>query len=361
MANGKPAGKLSASKPSASKPPASKPKPVNLALQGGGAHGAFTWGVLDALLAEERLEIRAISGTSAGAMNAVALAEGMAAGGREGARRQLRLFWERVADQARYSPIQRSLFDRLFGSWNIEQTPGFLWFEWMSRVASPYETNPLDLNPLREVLEQEIDFGKVQSCSNLQLFIAATNVHTGRVTIFDQKTLTADHVLASACLPSIFQAVEIDGVPYWDGGYTGNPALFPLFQANDSQDLLIIQITRMIRQELPRTARAIENRLNEITFNAPLLAEYRAIDFVLRLLEENRLPGEKYRKLRLHRIDADKALDDLNASSKVNAEPDFVELLFTRGQKAGKAWLARNYDAIGKEATFDIGAMVRGK
>jgi NTE family protein len=338
---------------------AAAPKPINLALQGGGAHGAFTWGVLDALLADERIEIRAISGTSAGAMNAVALAEGMAEGGREGARTALRAFWERVSDGARYSPIQRTLFDRLLGSWDIEQTPGFLWFEWMTRVASPYETNPLDLNPLRDVLREEIDFTKVQGCKGVQLFIAATNVHTGRVTIFDQKRLTAEHVLASACLPSLFQAIEIDGVPYWDGGYTGNPALFPLFQANDSADLLIVQITRMIRKELPITARAIENRLNEITFNAPLLAEYRAIEFVLRLLAEQRVPDERYRALRLHRIDADKALADLVASSKVNAERSFIELLFGRGRKAGEAWLSRHYEAIGHEATFDVAALLR--
>ncbi|MCZ8376393.1 MAG: patatin-like phospholipase family protein [Beijerinckiaceae bacterium] len=334
-------------------------KSLNLALQGGGAHGAFTWGVLDALLEDERLEIRAISGSSAGAMNAVALAEGMSEGGREGAREQLRAFWTRISDGARYSPIQRTLADRLFGLWDIEQTPGFLWFEWMTRVASPYETNPLDLNPLREVLQVEIDFTKVRACSQTQLFIAATNVHTGRVTIFDQKTLTAEHVLASACLPSLFQAIEIDGVPYWDGGYTGNPALFPLFQANDSRDLLIVQITRMIRKELPKTARAIENRLNEITFNAPLLAEYRAIEFVQRLLEENRIPADRYRSLLLHRIDADKALGDLSASSKVNAEKGFIELLFARGRKAGESWLAKNFDAIGRESTFDIAALLR--
>lgn len=339
----------------------SAPKPIHLALQGGGAHGAFTWGVLDAILGEERLEIRAISGASAGAMNAVALAEGMAEGGREGARRQLRSFWERVADGARYSPIQRNLFDRLLGRWNVEQTPGFLWFEWMSRVASPYETNPLDLNPLREVLREEIDFEKVRRCRDVRLFITATNVATGRVAVFDQKDLTASHVLASACLPSLFQAVEIDGIPYWDGGYTGNPALFPLFKAGDSSDVLIVQITRMQRKELPRTARAIENRLNEITFNASLLGELRAIEFVQRLLDQGRVSPEHYRRLRLHRIDADKALHDLQSSSKVNAEPDFVQLLFERGQHAGLKWLDRNFDALGERSTLDLQAIVSGR
>jgi NTE family protein len=335
-------------------------KPVNLALQGGGAHGAFTWGVLDAILEDEGLAIQAISGASAGAMNAVALVEGFAEDGYDGARRQLRAFWERVSDSARYSPIQRNLFDRLFGRWGIEQTPGFLWFEWLSHVTSPYETNPLDLNPLRDVLTAEIDFTRIRACSNIKLFIAATNVHTGRIEVFDQGKLTAAHVLASACLPSIFRAVEIDGVPYWDGGYTGNPALFPLFHATGSADVLIIQLTRMIRRELPTTARAIENRLNEISFNAPLLGELRAIEFVQRLIDEGRLPGDRYRRLRLHRIDADKALADLDASSKINAERDFVELLFERGRKAGKAWLKKNLADVGVRDTVDLGAILRG-
>ncbi len=338
-----------------------KPKPINLALQGGGAHGAFTWGVLDAILADERLEIRAISGTSAGAMNAVALAEGMADGGREGARQQLRSFWERIGDGARYSPIQRSLFDHLLGQWGVEQTPGFLWFEWMSRIASPYETNPLDLNPLRDVLKAEIDFEKVRRCTGMQLFIGATNVHTGRITVFDQRELTEAHVLASACLPSLFKAVEIDGIPYWDGGYTGNPALFPLFRVGESGDLLIVQLNRVIRKETPTTARAIENRLNEITFNASLLGELRAVAFVQRLLDEGRLTADRYRRLRLHRIDADKALADLAASSKINAAPDFIELLFKRGRIAGERWLEKNFDAIGIRDTLDVAGLVSGR
>lgn len=337
------------------------PKPINLALQGGGAHGAFTWGVLDAILADERLKIVGISGTSAGAMNAVALAEGMADDGPEGARKQLRSFWERIGDGARYSPIQRGLFDRLLGQWGVEQTPGYLWFEWMSRVASPYETNPLDLNPLRDVLRDEIDFAKVRRCAGIKLFIAATNVHTGRITVFNQKELTAAHVLASACLPSLFKAVEIDGIPYWDGGYTGNPALFPLFKVNESADLLIVQLNRVIRKETPTTARAIENRLNEITFNASLLGELRAIEFVQRLLDDDRVPSDRYRRLRLHRIDADRALADLQASSKANAEPDFIQWLFTRGAAAGKRWLAKNYDAIGVRATLDVAAVLSGQ
>jgi NTE family protein len=337
------------------------PKPVNLALQGGGAHGAFTWGVLDAILEDERLKIVGVSGTSAGAMNAVALAEGLADGGPEAARHQLRRFWERVSDQARYSPIQRTLFDRLLGQWNIEQTPGYLWLEWMSRVASPYETNPLDLNPLRDALKAEIDFDKVRNCKEVQVYIGATNVHTGRITVFDQKELTAAHVLASACLPSLFKAVEIDGIPYWDGGYTGNPALFPLFQANESADLIIVQLNRVIRKETPMTARAIENRLNEITFNASLLGELRAIEFVQRLVDQGRVSPDHYRRLRMHRIDADKALRDLAASSKVNAERDFVEMLFKRGHDAARRWIADHYNDLGVRDTLDLSVLISGK
>lgn len=243
----------------------------------------------------------------------------------------------------------------------METSPGFQWYEWMSRIASPYETNPLDLNPLRDVLKSEIDFEKVRACSGIQLFIAATNVETGRVTVFDQKKLDAEHVLASACLPQLFQAVEIDGVPYWDGGYVGNPALFPLFKASESRDLLIIQITRMIRKGVPKTARAIENRLSEITFNASILGELRAIEFVQRLVDTGVLAGTEYRRLYLHRINADKALADLQASSKINAEPDFIALLFKRGQKAGRSWIKANHDKLGVRDSIDLAALVQGR
>lgn len=334
------------------------PRPLSLALQGGGAHGAFTWGVLDALLEEPALRIEAISGASAGAMNAVALVEGFAEGGPQGAREQLRRFWERIANRAAYSFIQRDLLGRLMGQWDVEQSPGFLWWEWLSLFSSPYQSNPLDLNPLRDVLEDEIRFELVRKCTSIKLFISATNVHTGRVTVFDQSKLEAKHVLASACLPRVFRAVEIGGVPYWDGGYVGNPALFPLFHAGESQDILLIQITRMIRKETPKTARAIENRLNEITFNASLMGELRAIEFVQRLLDQQAVSPERYRRLRMHRIDADQALGDLNASSKLNIERDFIEELFGRGRKAGEMWLRLNREKVGRTATLDLASLV---
>lgn len=335
-------------------------KRINLALQGGGAHGAFTWGVLDAILADERVEIAAISGASAGAMNAVALAEGYVEGGREGARKQLRRFWERVSERAQFSPIQRNLFDKLMGSWDVEDSPGYLWFEYWSSFVSPYDVGLADMNPLRDVLREQINFRKVRACGAIPLFISATNVETGRVTVFDHTALDAEHVLASACLPTIFRAIEIDGAPYWDGGYVGNPALFPLFTANESRDILIVQITRMIRKGVPQRRQEIDNRLSEITFNASMLGELRAIEFVQRLVDSGaKLPGE-YRRLFLHRLDADSALADLKPSSKLNAERAFIEMLFTRGQQAGADWLASHYADLGQRDTIDLRSLVLG-
>ncbi|EBV3599990.1 patatin-like phospholipase family protein, partial [Salmonella enterica subsp. enterica serovar Virchow] len=206
-------------------------KAINLALQGGGSHGAFTWGVLDRLLEDGRLRIAAVSGTSAGAMNAVALADGFVRGGADGAREKLRDFWRSVARKGRFSPVQRMPWDVLWGNWSVENTPGFVWFDTLSRVYSPYLANPLNLNPLREVVEREIDFENVRRCKAIEVFVSATNVQTGQLRVFGGKEVTSETVMASACLPQIFQAVEIGGVSYWDGGYGGNPALTPFFAA----------------------------------------------------------------------------------------------------------------------------------
>jgi len=335
-------------------------KKINLALQGGGAHGAFTWGVLDAILDDPRVEIAAISGASAGAMNAVALAEGYVEGGREGARKQLRRFWESVSQRAKFSPIQRGLFDKLMGNWDVESSPGFLWFEYWSTIVSPYDVGLSDMNPLRDVLREQVDFRKVRACGAIPLFISATNVETGRVTVFDHTALDAEHVLASACLPTIFRAIEIDGVPYWDGGYVGNPALFPLFTGSVSHDILIVQITRMIRKGVPQRRQEIDNRLSEITFNASMLGELRAIEFVQRLVDSGvKLPGD-YRRLFLHRIDADAALADLKPSSKLNAERAFIEMLFERGRNAGLVWLDAHHADLGQRDTIDLRSLVLG-
>ncbi|MCY1706543.1 patatin-like phospholipase family protein [Pannonibacter sp. SL95] len=330
-------------------------KRINLALQGGGAHGAFTWGVLDWLLEDDRIDIDGISGTSAGAMNAVALASGYHAGGSEGAREALERFWRRVSEHAFLSPIKRSPLDVALGQWSLDFSPSYLAFDLISRFASPYEFNPLNVNPLREVVEETVDFEAVRACDGLRLFLAATNVQTGKIRVFSGKEITLDAVMASACLPHMFQAVEIDGVPYWDGGYMGNPPLYPLFYETGTQDTVLIQINPIERAETPRTAREILNRLNEITFNSTLLREMRSIDFVSRLIQEGKLSAEKYMDVRLHRIDGE-ALKPLQASSKVNAEWAFLKELHRIGRETAASWVERNFDHIGNRSTVDLRA-----
>lgn len=330
-------------------------KRINLALQGGGAHGAFTWGVLDWLLEDDRIDIDGISGTSAGAMNAVALASGYHAGGSEGAREALERFWRRVSEHAFLSPIKRSPLDVALGQWSLDFSPSYLAFDLISRFASPYEFNPLNVNPLREVVEETVDFEAVRACDGLRLFLSATNVQTGKIRVFSGKEITLDAVMASACLPHMFQAVEIDGVPYWDGGYMGNPPLYPLFYETGTQDTVLIQINPIERAETPRTAREILNRLNEITFNSTLLREMRSIDFVSRLIQEGKLSAEKYMDVRLHRIDGE-ALKPLQASSKVNAEWAFLKELHRIGRETAASWVERNFDHIGNRSTVDLRA-----
>ncbi|KQZ29526.1 patatin [Mesorhizobium sp. Root552] len=333
---------------------ASQRKKINIALQGGGSHGAFSWGVLDRILEDGRLDIVAVSGTSAGAMNAVALADGFVRGGVDGARQKLSDFWRAVARKGRFSPVQRTPWDMLWGNWSVENTPGFVWFDTMSRVFSPYVANPLDLNPLRDAVEQEIDFGNVRNCKALQLFISATNVETGQLRVFSAGEITLDSVMASACLPQLFRAVEIEGIPYWDGGYGGNPALFPFFKAAQTEDVLLVQINPVVREGTPTSANEIQNRIDEITFNAGLLREFRAIAFVKELIAAGRLPHGEYRDIRMHRIDADEAFKDLSASSKINAEWAFLEYLRDLGRSAAGDWLENNFDAIGERATLDL-------
>lgn len=333
---------------------AEEKKPINIALQGGGSHGAFSWGVLDRLLEDGRLDIKAVSGTSAGAMNAVALADGWMRGGAEGARAKLEDFWRAVARKGRFSPVQRSPWDMLWGNWSIENTPGYIWFDTMSRVFSPYVANPLNLNPLRDVVAEEIDFANVRACKDIDLFISATNVETGQLRVFSDGEIDLDTVMASACLPQIFQAVDIKGVPYWDGGYGGNPAIYPFFKANDTDDVLLVQINPVIREQTPKTANEIQNRIDEITFNAGLLREFRAIAFIKELIAAGRLPHGEFHDIRMHRIDADEAFKDLSASSKVNAEWAFLEYLRDLGRTAASDWLEDNFDSVGKQATLDL-------
>lgn len=337
-----------------------KRKPIGLALQGGGAHGAFTWGVLDAMLEDDRVEIAAISGTSAGAMNAVALADGLECRDENRAREKLDELWAAVGKAALHSPIQRNPISVFFGDWGLESSPTFQAFDAMSRIVSPYEGNPLNLNPLRDILEKVIDFEKVRACERTKVYVCATNVETGRARVFDRRQLTVDMVLASACLPNIHHAVEVDGVPYWDGGFTGNPALFPLRGDAGVSDIVVVQINPVERQGTPRTAREIADRVNEITFNASLLSELRSIDFVRRLIGKGVLTEGEYQTLRLHRIENGEELNPLGASSKLNAEPAFLHHLRDLGRATAFEWLDCNYDLIGEESSFDIREMFQG-
>ncbi|MBB3896679.1 patatin-like phospholipase family protein [Roseococcus suduntuyensis] len=334
-------------------------KKIELALQGGGAHGAYSWGVLDRLLEDGKLDIEAISGTSAGAMNAVVLADGLVRGGREGAREALEKFWRAVSDAARFSPIQRSPIDRLMGRWSLDTSPGYIAMDLLSRLASPYELNLFDLNPLRDVVEATVDFDNVNACQSVKLFVTATNVRTGLPRTFRRGELTVDAVMASACLPTLYKAVEIDGEPYWDGGYMGNPALYPLVDESDCRDLMIVQINPIRSDELPTTAAEIQNRLNEITFNAALIKELRAITLLRRLIKAEGLENERYRDMRLHRIGG-QGLEHLSSSSKLNAEWDFLTYLRDHGRAAADAWLAQHRDDIGQRSTFDPDTLFLG-
>lgn len=333
-------------------------KPISLALQGGGAHGAFTWGVVDRLLEEESLSISGISGTSAGAMNAVVMASGLAKGGPAQARAALTEFWRDVSRDGRLSPLQRTAFDRLLGNWSLAKNPAYIAFEVASRFLSPYDFNPLNINPLRDILHAHVDFEAIRA-SQVKVFISATNVHTGRARIFGHEEMTPEAVMASACLPFLFQAVEIDGVPYWDGGYMGNPPLFPLYEHVEADDILLVQINPILREETPRTSAEIQNRINEITFNASLLAQLRAIDQVTQLIEQGLLTrwtlgSSGFRRVRLHRIGGADQLVDLDLSSKMNAEWAFLQHLRDLGRLAAEDFIAQHGDDVGKRSTLDL-------
>ncbi|WP_342361285.1 patatin-like phospholipase family protein [Terrarubrum flagellatum] len=327
-------------------------KSISLALQGGGAHGAFTWGVLDAFLADGRIRIDAISGTSAGAVNGALVVDGFQEGGAEGARKQLDVFWRAISGDSSWTSSQRDLLGRFLSGVDPGRMFANAWFDWFSSFASPYDFNPLNLNPLRDLLDEQIDFKRLRAHDEIKLFVTATNVRSGKIKVFEGKELTADHVMASACLPLLFHAVEINGEAYWDGGYMGNPALFPLFYGGKSADVLLVQLNPIFRNHVPTTAQDIQDRLNEITFNSSLLREFRAVDFVQRLVDQGLLPQDKYMRVRMHRIDADKALKDFDASTKMDSGFDFLLKLKQSGQRAARAWLKKHFDDLGVRETL---------
>jgi len=335
-------------------------KHINLALQGGGALGAFTWGVLDHLLDDGRLTVEGISGASAGAVNAIMLADGLARGGPEEARKRLADFWRAASLGGNLPEMQRRAVDRLFSFWPIADTPVGLWMQALTRYLSPYEFNPLNINPLKELIERFVDFEAVRACKDLQLFISATNVRTGQLRVFRREEMTADMILASACLPHLFRAVEIDGEPYWDGGYVGNPSLYSLIGRTQTENLLLVQINPAERKLPPKTRDEILARINEITFNASLMSELRGIAFVSKLIDEGKLPrgiGEgQYRRLNIHRIALEGSAQKLDAANRLHTDFDFFDMLRTNGKRATRRFLDAHYDDIGVRSTVDFEA-----
>jgi NTE family protein len=312
--------------------------------------------VLDRFLEEPWLRIEAISGTSAGAMNAAVLADGWTAGGAAGARRALDQYWRRVTEVAAFSPLQRSPLDRLMGRWTLDTSPAYLMFDLISRVLSPYDLNPLGFNPLRDILAESIDFGRLAR-SPIKLFITATKVRTGRGRIFRNAEITADVLLASACLPTMFRAVEIDGEAYWDGGFAGNPTITPLVRESDAHDTILVQINPIERPGTPRSAAEILNRLNEVSFNSPLTKELRMIALLRQVVDPGRGEGGRWAHMRAHRISTG-LLAELGASSKLNAEAAFVGMLRLEGRRAASRFLDAHADDLGKRSTVDLDVLL---
>lgn len=329
-------------------------KKISLALQGGGSHGAFTWGVLDRLLSDGRLEIEGISGTSAGAMNATLLAYGLALGGADEARAKLNQFWQEIIEFGKFSFLKPSWFDKMVSCGNMDFSPSFLFFDYLAKLFSPYELNPLNINPLRDILAKIVDFDVLHEKEVCKLFIAATNVNTGRLHIFKNAEVSLLSVMASACLPFLFQAVKIDDEHYWDGGYIGNPPLFPLINETKSQDILIIQINPVNTSILPTSAREIFDRINTISFNSSLIRELRAVDFVTKLIDSGELSADKHKRVFIHAIDADSIIQNLGVSSKLNTDSEFINYLYTSGQQLADDFLNQHFDKIGKESSIDI-------
>lgn len=331
------------------------PKILDLALQGGGSHGAFTWGVMEALLEDERIKIDGLCGTSAGAMNATIFSYGMLRNGRKGAIDLLNKFWKRISTQQNFSVLQPSAIDKKSGSAKLGYSPVYQMFDFYTLLFSPYQFNPTDYNPLRDVLLEMIDFEELKFTKENKLFVCATNVRTGRAKVFDTKNISVDAVMASACLPFLFKAVEIDGEAYWDGGYMGNPPIFPLIDNAESTDVLLIQINPIEIEKIPQTADEIRDRINTLSFNTSLMHEMRRVNMLQRLLAMGLNIGDGgEHKILIHHINPQEIMAGMTASSKLNADWEFLKILKEKGKKAAQEWVKLNFDKIGKVSTCDI-------
>jgi NTE family protein len=331
-----------------------KKRKLNLALQGGGAHGAFTWGVLDRLLEEKGLEIVGVSGTSAGAVNGACLIYGLTQGGNEAARGVLSEFWRKNSESQQHSPLQPTILDKMLSNGNIDFNPFFLFFSMISKSFSPYQWNPLMKNHLKDLLLDVIDFDAIQKERKHKLFLTATNIRTSKVKIFHNPEITVDAVCASACLPHLFQAVEIEGEFYWDGGYIGNPAMFPLFEQTQCTDLMLIQIDNIDYNKVPTKMSEIIDRATDISFNSSLMREMRAIDFVTKIIEKGFDDDGRLIKTNIHYISTGDLMNHYSGSSKANVDWDWLCYLRENGRTKAEAWIREHYEKIGKRSSCDI-------
>ena len=326
---------------------------VALALQGGGSHGAFTWGVLDRLLEEESIEIIGATGASAGAMNAVCLADGLAHGGPEQARRQLRRFWKAIGEMPGLGSLMGWLPGETLAHMRIEQTPPYAMLDSLRRNLTPEQFNPLHVNPLRDLLGQMIDFDRLRATKEVIVQVCATNVEKARRRVFSNEDISIDAVMASATLPDLFPAVEIDGEHYWDGGFSGNPAMAGLITRLPKCDFIIVRIDPVIRKDMPKTAREIHDRVTELSFNTTFWMELSAIGVILSLVEEGLLDRKRFGRIFFHAIEASEHLEKIPPSTKMNNAPAFLDYLFNLGRATAEQWLDMRGADVGQRSTID--------
>ena len=328
---------------------------VALALQGGGSHGAFTWGVLDRLLDDTKIAIVGVTGTSAGAMNGAVLVDGLVRASPEQARAELRRYWEGVGAMPGFGSFFSNMSGEEAARTPLEGIPAYV--EAVKKNLSPYDLPASNDNPMRRLLTELIDFDRLRSQREIQLTVCATNARTARRRVFTDQDVSVEALLASACLPQLFRAVEIDGEPYWDGALTGNPALGPLLTKIQDCDLIIVRVDPVNRPEAPHSLRDIYSRTVEISHNSTFRLEMGAIAVVLRFVDEGRSP---FRRLRFHIIEASPIMEKFPMSSKLNNYPPLLEYLFNLGRQTCDAWIAQNGDALGQRSTIDVQQLLPG-
>lgn len=331
-------------------------KRLSIAMQGGGAHGAYTWGVLDRLLEEKDIVVEGVSGTSAGGMNAVATAQGIKEGGNEGARELLDKYWTVMSDKGKSSIFKPGVKDIMMNKFTMQNSPGFLMFDFMSKILSPYQMNPSNVDPLKDVIEELFDMEALNDYKDVKIFLAATHVYTGKLKVFSNVTndLCVEALQATACLPTIHAAVMVKGEYYWDGGFIGNPVIYPLIYDCETSDVMLIKLNPTHRNRLPITASEIGDRLNEITNNTSIMREMRSMHFITKLIDDGIVAPGSMKRMHVHLIEDEKSFMDLGWSSKLNTDMDFLMYLKNAGRKTTDKWLEKNYDNIGKKTTANV-------